>query len=133
MFVSAPVDAAVNKVADVVFEGVVDERFSLSDFVFGGEGLDGEDAPDGACWEEALAEAKRVVGSSRLAWTSLMVEGDLALMRRAEGEEGFRVTARTVKGSEEDRGWERRASMTAEPCLPVAPVMRRVRGGMLTV
>lgn len=50
MFVSTPVDAAVNKVADIVFEGVVDERFSLSNFVFGGEGLDGEDAPDGACW-----------------------------------------------------------------------------------
>lgn len=98
----------------------------MSDFVFGGEGLDGEDVLDGVCWEEVLVEVKRVVGLLRLVWMSLMVEGDLVLMCRVEGEEGFWVIVRMVKGFEEDRGWERRVLMMVEFCLFVVLVMRRV-------
>lgn len=54
--------------------------------------------------------------------------GDLADRRWAEGEVVSRVTARMVKGGweeEEEELRSRRASITAPPCLPVAPVMRR--------
>src|SRR5271154_2722974 len=44
----------------------------------------------------------------------------------AAGEEGFRVRARIEKGGL--AGESRRALTTAPPCLPVAPVMRRVWG-----
>ena len=40
----------------------------------------------------------------------------------AEAEDGLRVRARRLKVLED--GEARRASMTAPPCLPVAPVMR---------
>jgi len=47
--------------------------------------------------------------------------GDLAASFCALAELVSRVTARIVKSED----WVRRASITAPPCLPVAPVMGR--------
>lgn len=49
--------------------------------------------------------------------------GDLEARMRAEGEEGLRVNALISFGG---IGRERREVITAEPCLPVAPVIRNV-------
>lgn len=45
----------------------------------------------------------------------------------AEGEEVLRVRARISKGAEVAT----RASITAPPCLPVAPTMRSLRSAMM--
>lgn len=76
------------------------------------------------------AEAKTEVGSSRFPATSLMV-GDLRARETAEGEAGLRVRARISKS--EGEAWRRRAVMTEEPCLPVAPVMRMARVDIVSV
>ncbi len=71
-------------------------------------------------WE---MELKMPGQSLRSPWISL-IWGERWARRLAEGEEALRVRARIEK--EEGEGEERRDSMQARPCLPVAPVMRRV-------
>lgn len=70
--------------------------------------------------EEAVR--KRPGTSSRLPWQSLMA-GERAARDCAEAEVESRVTPRMVK--EGAVGEDRRARITAPPCWPVAPVMRR--------
>ena len=50
--------------------------------------------------------------------------GDFAINAFALAEVGFRVSARMVMGGID--GEESRALMTAPPCFPVAPVIRRI-------
>ena len=70
------------------------------------------------------AEAKISEDESRSPCRRVMVCGERAARETAEGEVGERVSARILKGGED--GLARRAEMTARPCWPVAPVMRRV-------
>lgn len=61
--------------------------------------------------------------SLRSPWR-ILICGERWARRVAEVEVELRVSARMEKAGAE--GEESRASMQARPCLPVAPVMRRV-------
>ncbi len=74
-------------------------------------------------WTAFVAALNMAGQSSRLPWTTLIL-GDRFESEVAVEEVALRVTARMVKL--EAWGDASRASMQARPCLPVAPVMRRV-------
>ena len=71
------------------------------------------------------ADAKTAWGSLKLPSIKVTL-GDFAASALAEAEVVLRVKARMLK--EEADGEARRDVMRAPPCLPVAPVIRRVRG-----
>lgn len=71
------------------------------------------------------AEAKMARESERLPSTIWMLVASLQ-RERAEEEEALRVRARMLKVV--GFGEEKRVSIKARPCLPVAPVMRSVFG-----
>lgn len=48
-------------------------------------------------------------------------------------ESGLRVKARISMGMDEGEKRERRASRTAPPCLPVAPVIRNLRAAISAI
>lgn len=76
------------------------------------------------------ADAKTARGSSRLPSIKVIL-GDRAARALAAAEVFLRVRARMLK--EEAEGEARREVIRAPPCLPVAPVMRRVRGEGIVV
>lgn len=74
-----------------------------------------------------LWAAKMGAGFMESPWTRVTLGLEASFW--AEGEEVLRVRARISKGAEEAM----RASITAPPCLPVAPVMRTLRSAMVVV
>ena len=72
-----------------------------------------------------LATALKIAGQSfKLPWTNLICSGDLSASRLADADSVLRVRAKMMIS--EELGAESKAWITAPPCVPVAPVMRKV-------
>ena len=76
--------------------------------------------------EVSLRAEVKMVGEDERSPSRIWMFEERLERARADGDCALRVTARMLKDGGE--GEERRISIAARPCLPVAPVMRRVFG-----